>query len=233
VGYLLWCASSQRFRKVINSLAAVPSAAGDQGLVKRTLNVLDPESRQRYLRLTAQCQEILRRAENEGAETGLENTARTKSLAHLAWVHLNLLAARAAIQTSFNENTAEELSTGSLEEKMTEVSATLESPGITDELRRSLDGRKRILTERLEKRREAAQKLAFTHAEIERIEEQVRLMKDDTALLQDPSGLSRTIDQVATEFAEAGNWVRDQQRIYQELGPLLDEPPPLNVLQPE
>lgn len=233
VGFLLWCASSRRFRKVINSLSAVPAATDDRGLVKHTLASLDAENRQRYLRLTAHCQDILRRAENEGADSGLENPARTKSLAHLAWVHLNLLTTRVAIQTSLSENSTEELSAGSLEEKMAEVNATLKSPDITDELRRSLEGRKRILTERLQKRLEAAQKLAFTQAEIERIEEQVRLMKDDTALLKDPAGLSHTIDQVSTEFAEAGNWVRDQRRIYQELGPLLDEPPPLNVLQPE
>ena len=98
-----------------------------------------------------------------------------------------------------------------------------------EDLRKSLTGQIEILQQRLEKRREAAEKLVFLEAELARIEQQVDLLREQAVLSTDPEVVSQRIDQIATTLGGTNQWIRDQQKIYGAMEDLVSEPPPLVV----
>ena len=98
---------------------------------------------------------------------------------------------------------------------------------LTDELRRSLAGQLEILKQRLAQRTDAERKLAYIDAELERIEQQVELIREQAALSTDPELLSQRIDEITATLGATGQWIRDQQQVYGAMEDLLTEPPPL------
>ena len=98
---------------------------------------------------------------------------------------------------------------------------------MTEELRRSLAGQLEILKQRLLQRTDAERKLAYIDAELERIQQQVELIREQAALSTDPELLSQRIDEITATLGTTGQWIRDQQKVYGAMEDLLTEPPPL------
>jgi len=222
LGYLLACAGSVRFRRWVDATSQ-PGGGQPGSSVPEVLAGLAPPSRQRYVRLVNQCQEILRSSGAAHAELDPKDHAR--SLSHLAWIYLNLLQAETVIARHLESARETEAADGSLEDRLKEVEEELKKPGLPAELQRSHESRRAILEERIEKRQESLGKLDFTRAELQRIEEQVQLMRDDAALQADPQTLSGNIDRVTGEMQEAAKWISEQRQFYRGLGDLLEEPP--------
>ena len=103
----------------------------------------------------------------------------------------------------------------------------LEDPGIADELRRSLTSQLELVEQRLVRRGEADQKLAFLDAEIARIEEQVELIREQAVLSSDPEHFSSRIDEIGATLGSTGQWIADQQQTLGAMDDLIAEPPPL------
>ena len=72
-------------------------------------------------------------------------------------------------------------------------------------------------------------KLVFIDAELDRIAQQVELIREQAALLTDPELLSHRIDEITATLGTTGQWIRDQQNVYGAMEDLLTEPPPLAV----
>jgi hypothetical protein len=96
-------------------------------------------------------------------------------------------------------------------------------------LRKSLSSQNEILRQRLERRSEARDKLAFLDAELTRMQEQVELIREQAILSTDPEALSERIDQITTTLGGTTQWIRDQQQIYGAMEDLLAEPPPITT----
>jgi uncharacterized protein YicC (UPF0701 family) len=118
--------------------------------------------------------------------------------------------------------------TGGLEQRIRNLKEQLAEP-LTEDLKKSLSGQIEILQQRLEKRREGKQKLAFLDAELTRIQEQVELVREQAVLSADPDALSQRIDQITTTLGGTNQWIRDQQKIYGAVEDLMAEPPPLQL----
>ena len=99
---------------------------------------------------------------------------------------------------------------------------------VSDELRRSLEGQLEILRQRQQQRADAERKLAFIDAELERIAQQVELIREQAALSTDPELLSQRIDEITATLGTTGQWIRDQQQVFGAMEDLLTEPPPLS-----
>ncbi len=98
---------------------------------------------------------------------------------------------------------------------------------LTEELRRSLGGQLDILKQRLLQRTDAERKLTYIDAELERIQQQVELIREQAALSTDPELLSQRIDEITATLGTTGQWIRDQQQVYGAMEDLLTDPPPL------
>jgi hypothetical protein len=152
---------------------------------------------------------------------GIEQQA--QSLGRLSWMFLRLLLARRTIGQVMGgaQNDAE------LQRRIAALERQQVQVGLSEDLARSLSGQLEILRQRLQQRTDGDRKLAYIEAELERIQQQVELIREQAAMSTDPELLSRRIDDITATLGSTGQWIRDQQKVYGAMEDLLTEPPPL------
>ena len=222
LGYLMLLSTNPRFQRLV---AARPISEANQQWntrIQTLLGRLDPADRHLYDALAERCRSIIDMQLHGGSSEphGLE--AQADSLGRLSWMYLRLLVARRTIKDVIGSSDV-----GDLQRKIERLERQQNAAGISDELRRSLSGQKQILIQRLEQRGDSERQLAFIDAELERIAQQVELIREQAALSTDPELLSRRIDEIAGTLGATGQWIRDQQKVYGAMEDLLSEPPPL------
>ena len=224
LGYLLTLATNSRFQRVIASkpLSAARNEWNER--INRLTGRLDRADRGRYEALAERTRSIIDIQAHGGADLPHGIEAQADGLGRLLWMFLRLLVARRAILTVLVDSAGDD---GALERRVKELERQAHDESVDADLRRSLAGQVEILGQRIEQRDEAERKLAYTDAELTRIEQQVELIREQAALSTDPEILSRRIDEIAATLGGTGQWIRDQQKVYGAMEDLLSEPPPL------
>jgi len=224
LGYLLTLATNSRFQRVIASkpLSAARNEWNER--INRLTGRLDRADRGRYEALAERTRSIIDIQAHGGADLPHGIEAQADGLGRLLWMFLRLLVARRAILTVLVDSAGDD---GALERRVKELERQANDESVDADLRRSLAGQVEILGQRIEQRDEAERKLAYTDAELTRIEQQVELIREQAALSTDPEILSRRIDEIAATLGGTGQWIRDQQKVYGAMEDLLSEPPPL------
>ena len=223
LGYLLTLATNRRFQHTVT--ARPLSAARDEWnqRIQRVLGRLDPSDRATYDALAERCRSIIELQVQGATEApeGIETQA--DSLGRLSWMFLRLLLARRTISHVLGgtRNDAD------LQRKIASLERQQQQSGLTEELARSITGQLDILRQRQLQRTDGDRKLAYIEAELERIGQQVELIREQAALTTDPELLSRRIDEITATLGSTGQWIRDQQQVYGAMEDLLTEPPPL------
>lgn len=223
LGYLLALATNSRFQQVVNARPLTAAREAWNARIQQVLGRLDPEDRATYDTLADRCRSIVELQLHGGTEPphGLE--AQADSLGRLSWMFLRLLLARRTI----NHVLGGARQDVDLQQRIAALERQQAQPGLNEELARSIGGQLEILRQRLEQRTGGDRKLAFIEAEIERIQQQVELIREQAALSTDPELLSRRIDAITETLGSTGQWIRDQQQVYGAMDDLLSEPPPL------
>ncbi|NWG13878.1 MAG: hypothetical protein HXY20_10125, partial [Acidobacteria bacterium] len=199
-----------------------------QARINDLVGQLSPEGQRRYRTLEVRCRAILEHQYRSGAiQSGLESQG--EGLGRLLWVYLRMLLMRQAVEKIVRESTESPEDSEQLGERLRGLETQLKSAGLSEDLRRSLTGQAEILQQRLEKRREAREKLAFMDAELVRIQEQVELVREQAVLAATPETVSQRIDQITATLGGTSQWIQEQQQIYGAIEDLLAEPPPLSV----
>lgn len=206
-------ASSRRFRATVDAPLFVPPAEDEQSaLLKR----LDDAGRGRQAKLERQCAELQKVLET--ANAGREHIA---GVWQLAGLHLKLLAARSAAAAVIDSH---EDGGKSLIDQATELKKRLGAANLDGDLKSVLEDQQKILEQRLAMRDEAERRLQVLDAELERIREQIALIKEQALLTSDPAAIGRSVDALATFLNESGRWLKDQEEIFGELGGATDLP---------
>jgi hypothetical protein len=223
VGYLLTLATNKRFQNTVSAKPLNAARAEWNQRIQRVLGRLDASDRRTYDAFAERCQSIVEmQLQNAGdPPEGIEQQAH--SLGRLSWMFLRLLLARRTIGQVMGgaQNDAE------LQRKIATLERQQAQPGLSEELARSLGGQLEILRQRLRQRTDGDRKLAYIEAELERIEQQVELIREQAAMSTDPELLSRRIDEITATLGTTGQWIRDQQQVFGAMEDLLTEPPPL------
>ena len=224
IGYLLLLATNPRFQRLIAARPLNESSREWNQRIQSLLARLDNADRSLYNTLAERCRSIIDLQLHSGSSDpeGLETQA--DSLGRLTWMYLRLLVARNSIRNVIgggSDGAAE------LQKKIASLERQQKAPGVSDEVRRSLAGQLEILNQRVRQRADAGQQLAFIDAELERIAQQVELIREQAALSTDPELLSRRIDEIAGTLGSTGQWIREQQKVFGAMEDLLSEPPPL------
>jgi hypothetical protein len=207
-------ASSKRFRTAVDALLPQAPAENEYaGLLQR----LDPWSRERHAKLEAQCAELQKVLES--AKAGQQHIA---AVWQLVGLHLKLLAARSAA-VAVTEN-RDDKGKASLADQVAEVKKRLSADGIDNDLRETLEDQQRILEQRIAMRSEAERRISVLDAELERIREQMALMREQALLSSDPAAIGRSVDGLAAFLNESGRWLKDQEEIFGEIGDLGETP---------
>jgi hypothetical protein len=223
LGYLLTLATNKRFQNTVSGKPLTAARQAWNQKISKVLDRLDPADVRVYDALAARCRSILDLQLQNADEPpeGLEQQA--DSLGRLSWMFLRLLLARRTIGHVMGgaQNDAE------LQKKIASLERQQHQTGLSEELSRSLGGQLEILRQRLQQRTDGDRKLAYLDAELERISQQVELIREQAAMSTDPELLSRRIDDITATLGSTGQWIRDQQQVYGAMEDLLTEPPPL------
>jgi hypothetical protein len=225
LGYLFALATNERFQRLVAAVPLVEATADWNKRIQALVGRLDAGDRRIYDLLSQRCRSIidlqLHGVSPATVPGGLESQA--DGLGRLSWMFLRLLVARRTIQQVIGES-----GDGTdLRKRLSALERQQADASLTEELRRSLGGQLDILKQRLLQRTEAERKLTYIDAELERIQQQVELIREQAALSTDPELLSQRIDEITATLGTTGQWIRDQQQVYGAMEDLLTDPPPL------
>lgn len=223
LGYLLLLSTNPRFQRIVAARPLSAKTAEWSQRIQKLLERLDAHERELYDTLADRCRSILdlQLHDAAGPPPGLETQA--DSLGRLSWMYLRLLVARRTIRKVLGGTDGADL-----QQRVAALERQHKDDSSTEELRRSLSGQIEILNQRLQQRIDAQRKLAYIDAEVDRIAQQVELIREQAALSTDPELLSRRIDEITATLGSTGQWIREQQQVYGAMEDLLMEPPPLS-----
>jgi len=230
LAYLYFMAMNPRFQRFVGGLKLAGVRQQWQEKVQSLISQLGLEDQQRYRVLERRCQTILE--QQQTGDAPLELKTQGEGLGRLLWIYLRLLLTRQSIAKVLKESTAGESDRTSVDARIKSLEAKVKDTTLGEELRKSLSGQIEILQQRLEKQKEARDKLAFLEAELTRIQEQAELIREQAVLSTNPEVVSQHIDQIAATLGGTTQWIHEQQQIYGTVEDLLTEPPPVTIPSP-
>jgi len=228
LAYLGWLGTHPRFQRIVNGDRLLNEQQRWQERLSDLTRQLPADDQQRYRSLENRCKDILeQQARGTAISPGTEEQG--AGLGKLVWIYLRLLLTRESIRKIIQgpQNSPDE--EVRMDERIGKLQQQLKDAAVGEDLSKSLSGQIEILQQRLAKKREAVEKLAFLDAELTRIQEQVELLREQSVLATDPETVSQRIDQVTTTLGGTNQWIQDQQKIYGAMEDLLAEPPPLTI----
>lgn len=224
LAYLLALVTNGRFQRVVDRRSTAGEEDEWKGRMEAMVRRLSDTDQARYVAFVSRCRTILDQLTQQDP-SGSAAKVHGENLSKLIWVYIRLLVARRAMSRVLKEPTMGE--TQEIEHRLAEVRARLADESLGPDLRRSLTSQAEILEQRVSQRREGREKLDFLEAEILRIQEQVELLREQSALSTDAEGISARLDEITGSLGGASQWINDQQKLYGSMDDLLDEPPPI------
>lgn len=223
VAYLALLSRSRRFRAVVDAGARAEASTDPEAWAvrrQRLLDELESSEQRRQVELEERCVEIAAALRGRpGGETQVEGLTR------LAWLHLRLLAARAAIRRVQRDSPQE---TTALDRAEADLRDRLSRDDLDAELRRTLEQQAVVIEARRTAHAQAGRRLERLDAEVERIRQQVALVREQTLLAADDAELGRSVDALSASLTEAHRWLQEERDLLAGLE--LDAAPPPDVL---
>jgi hypothetical protein len=203
--------ASARFQKLIDAQQIAARAESAEDRMKAAYERLAPASQSRYRALVLQCREILGLASAAGEVPVTD--FRTGNLNQLLWLFLRLLASREGIEDTLARVDRRQLEAG-IENVKKRVASAGDPEGA---LARSLKATLEIQERRLANLDGATNNLAVIDAELERIEQQVRLLREESAVSGRPEALSSRLDAVSSTLSETSRWMDQHADLFSDL----------------
>jgi hypothetical protein len=213
--YIVSLAGNERFRTLVQALRASRSAgrAGGRATPRRAnlLGVLDSAGRARYQKLALTASSILQTADgSSGPVGGVE--LRSGGLDQLLWIFLKLLVSRQRITLILSQTSQPDI-----EREIEATRKRLEAEAHGSALGRSLQGTLDIQKRRLENLLRARESLSITEAEIDRIEKQVALMREEITVSSDPELLTARLDGIVDSLQGTTKWMSEHDELFSRL----------------
>jgi hypothetical protein len=213
--YLVGIGGNPRFQKVIEGERLLAAQEGWEGKVQSAVERLSPPGRARYRELLGKCRLILGIGESLGGDSlGNVRDLRAQNLNQLLWIFLRLLGSRELIADNVNNVDRKALSADveRLQQRIASVGKDAD-----DALTKSLQGTLAIQKKRQENLDRAAQSLDVIDAELERIEQQVELIREESAVSGSPQFLSARLDAVTSTMSETSKWMDEHADFFGSL----------------
>jgi hypothetical protein len=222
IAYLGGLATLPRFRSAIDAKdrgipqvgsGGTPAVSARQQLIE-VLGGLDPERRNRFLRLRARAVEMQRIANAVRGETrdssGASHELRTPALDRMLWVFLRLLLSQQALDRFVRAADG-----AALAKNLTDLQAREQAAAAKGDERILRSIRDSIATAQLrvdnyEKARSNAEYIAV---ELDRIENKIQALTEMAVSHQDPDMISAQVDAVAEGITQTEATIRELQNI--------------------
>ena len=220
-GLYLWALSQHpRFRKTVD--AQTPERMNWDSKYQLLLQPLDVTARDQQSAIEVQAAEIVDLLTRTGATESQMGDVR-----QMTWLHLKLLAARAALLQVIGSAVRERRSLESQEERI----ETRLKGDCDEELRRSLEQQLSVIRTRRTAHADAERRRELVDAEIDRLRQQVSLVREQALLATDENSAARSLDALSASLNEANRWLKDQRELFAGLDDLTEEAPPAEMLQ--
>jgi hypothetical protein len=223
LGYLYTLISNARFRGIVDARATGERTQTGQMELSQLLNQLGSEERQAFGAMLRRCNSILAQ-QSGGGKSPAGLSSQNEAFNRLLWIYVRLLLTEQALRRLIEEGGAAEEKR--IAERRRDLDERLKQKDMAEDLRQSLQGQLEILEQRLTKRREAREKITFVEAELQRLQEQVELLREQTVISTSPETVSNRIDQITATLSGTTEWIGEQQRVLGQFEDLM-EPPPL------
>ena len=222
-GFYLWALSrNARFRRVVDAEGAGSSSWDSR--YEALAAPLDGAGRALQLEVERRCREVVALLGRTGA-----SEAQIGGVRQMAWLHLKLLAARNAfvqvIAAADRERT-------DLADQERRTSERLARGDADEELRRSLEQQLEVIRSRRAAHSDAERRRELVEAELERLRQQLALVREHALLATDEQGVAQSLDALSASLNEANRWLKDQRELFAGLDDLTDEAPPAELLRP-
>jgi hypothetical protein len=222
LGYLTMLSRNPRFRRAID-VGDVPDVDPVDQRYRALLASLDPEQAARHTKVEVRAREILARLQDSPLLA-----AHADSLQQLVWLHLRLLAARQSV--------AEVVATGKrehaqLQKQEDQLVERLGDASLDAGLRRSLEQQRAVIDQRQAAHADASRRYEHVESELQRIDQQIALIREQALLAADHDNLGDSLDALAASFNEAHRWLDGQRELLGSLDAPLEQRLPQRVLQ--
>jgi hypothetical protein len=225
-GLYLWALSrNPRFRNAVDSNSGAITRTDWNARYVALSTGLDNESRNHQVNIEQQAAEIVGLLSRTGA-----NESQMADVRQMAWLHLKLLAARAAfIQVIASANREQQ----AMDEQQQRIRARLDRGDCDDELKRSLEQQLDVIQSRRLAHADAQRRRELVEAELDRLRQQVALVREQALLATDEHSAAQSLNAVSASLNEANRWLKDQRELFAGLDDLTDEAPPAELLMPK
>jgi hypothetical protein len=214
MGYLFLLAGNTRFQKLVQGIRLTQTKGAplrDAEKQARLIAALDPSSRSRYQALSQTCSSILQTADSSSGPVG-SSELKSGGLAQLLWIFLKLLVSRQRISMILTQTSPKDI-----EAEIAAAGTRLAAESESSPLYRSLKGTLEIQQKRLDNIQKAAESLKITDAELERIEKQVALMREEVSVSSDPELLSVRLDGIVDSLQGTTKWMTEHDELFSRL----------------
>jgi hypothetical protein len=202
--YMIFLPGSDRFQKIVMGQDLLKDKALSEKKKSTMLSFLDSKSVARYEVLASQCAGLQK---NSSAMLN-GSDIRFWEFEQLLSTFLQLLTSRARIISTLSG-----LSEEKLQKELADLAVRLEAQQKDSPLYSSISGTMAITQKRLENCKKARDNLAIIDAELDRIEKQFTLLKEETALITDPSVLTTRLDGIMQSMQQTVRWLNDSNEI--------------------
>jgi hypothetical protein len=199
-------AFNPRFQNYVQAKRLQVSSDDDEAKRQELIKLLDPESQNRRILISAKCERVLDVLRSQQAEEYVIDSSRD-ALKSLRWVYLKLLVARHHLQSPANNETE-----STLDSKIAAIDRDLAAQGEPDSLRQSKAATQAILKQRLANVRRRQQTLEEIDSDLTRIEAQVDLILENATMQGKPQTISTDIE-LASNLLGAGVFGDDESAI--------------------
>jgi hypothetical protein len=220
-GLYLWALSQHpRFRNTVD--AQTPDRMNWESKYQLLLQPLDVTAREQQGAIELQAAEIIDLLTRTGATESQMGDVR-----QMTWLHLKLLAARAALLQVIGSAVRERRDLEAQEQRI----ETRLKGDCDEELRRSLEQQLAVIRTRRAAHADAERRRELVDAEIDRLRQQVSLVREQALLATDENSAARSLDALSASLNEANRWLKDQRELFAGLDDLTEEAPPAEMLQ--
>jgi len=214
--YLLYVPSDPRFQNLTLGLELQKAQQAFGTSQTQVLSSLPPAMRTRFVALEASCQSLLGQARRLGA-IGMADL-KSDELSQLSWIFLKLLASRQRISEVLAQTSRRDL-----QNDTKRIEDQVKKEPENSPLAKSLGSTLEIQKRRLEILDRAEEGLKVVDAELDRIEKQVTLLGEETAITSDAAVLTSRLDAVMQSLQGTSEWMTQNAELF---GSLDDKSPP-------
>lgn len=202
LGYLLLLARSARFRRAVDARHVQPA---DPAIPRyeATVALLNPTQRARQQAVEVRAREVLQLLSRSALMA-----SHASSLEQLVWLNLRLLAAGQALNVVVQTATAE---SAELQQQEQQIDQRLADQDLSADLRRSLEQQKQVIDARQLAHNEGSKRKEHVDAELQRIEQQIALIREQTLLATDEEQIGVALNALTSSFNESSRWLNSQR----------------------